>query len=196
MFFILGGVGAVAVGKVEAGILKAGTTIVVAPSGQVAQVLSIEMHHEAIPEATAGDLVAINIDVDRHNLQRGQVVSDDPDNFYAFRTTSFECEISILTPSRISSGFSSSIVFCHQARVPCLWKHIKTRIDRDSGNVLQNNPEYVTSGDACIVEIEPLQELSLEEFSDFRALGTLVIRSGTNTIAAGIVTKVTRLFAS
>ena len=41
----IGGVGIVAVGKVETGILKPGMTILFAPSGITTDVKSVEMHH-------------------------------------------------------------------------------------------------------------------------------------------------------
>jgi elongation factor 1-alpha len=186
----IGGIGTVAVGKVETGTLKPGMKITFAPSGLAAQVKSIEMHHLAIPEAIAGDHIGFNIDMDLNDIRRGYVASD-PNNLPAFRVSSFESQIIILTnSSRISNGYSS-IVYCHKARVPCLWKQIKATIDRRTGKILQQNPEHVQSGDACIVEMEPTEKLSLETVSDFPALGRFVVRDTTHTIARGIVTKVT-----
>jgi elongation factor 1-alpha len=187
----IGGIGTVAVGKVEAGTLKPGMKVTFAPSGLAAKVKSIEMHHEAIPEAIPGDHIGFNIDMDLNDIRRGYVASD-PNNLPAFRVTSFESQIIILTnSSRISNGYSS-IIYCHKAHVPCLWKQIKATIDSRTGKILQQNPEHVQSGDTCIVEMEPTEKLSLETVSDFPALGRFVVRDTTHTIAAGIVTKVTR----
>src|SRR3989344_5344414 len=59
------GIGTVPVGKIETGIMKVGQKIIVLPGrsgrGITGEVKSIEMHHETIPEALAGDNVGINI---------------------------------------------------------------------------------------------------------------------------------------
>ena len=47
----IGGIGTVPVGRVETGILKPGMVVVFAPSALQSEVKSVEMHHEAIPEA-------------------------------------------------------------------------------------------------------------------------------------------------
>ena len=44
----IGGIGTVAAGRVETGVIKVGTQVTFAPSNQSAEVKSIEMHHEAL----------------------------------------------------------------------------------------------------------------------------------------------------
>eukprot|EP00980_Cylindrotheca_fusiformis_P030259 scaffold24613_cov176-Cylindrotheca_fusiformis.AAC.3 len=188
--FEISGTGSVAVGRVESGTLETGRTVALAPSGILAEVKSIEMHHQATFQAIPGHHVGFNIDVDTSKVRRGCVASD-PTSTPACRVTSFESEVLILcVNSKIRSGFVS-IIYCHQARVPCHWKQLKAIIDRRTGAVLSNDPEHVKNGDLCVVKFEPKEDLSLETFSDFPALGRIVIRDTTHTIAAGIVTKVT-----
>ena len=55
------GVGMVLVGRVETGKLKPGDKIIVEPAHKEAEVKSIEMHHEPLPEAKAGDNILIPV---------------------------------------------------------------------------------------------------------------------------------------
>ena len=59
------GIGTVPVGKIETGVMKIGQKVIVLPGrsgkGIEGEVRSIEMHHEQLKEAEAGDNVGINI---------------------------------------------------------------------------------------------------------------------------------------
>jgi len=87
----IGGIGTVPVGRVETGIIKPGMVVTFAPTGLTTEVKSVEMHHEAMPEAVPGDNVGFNVkNVSVKEIKRGYVCSDsknDPakgcDNFMA-----------------------------------------------------------------------------------------------------------------
>lgn len=73
----IGGIGTVPVGRVETGVIKPGMTVIFAPSGLGSEVKSVEMHHEALPEATPGDNVGFNVkNLSVKELKRGYVCSD------------------------------------------------------------------------------------------------------------------------
>ena len=79
------------VGRVETGILKPGMVVTFAPPMLTTEVKSVEMHHEALPEAVPGDNVGFNVkNVSVKDIKRGHVAGDsknDPpkeaQNFYA-----------------------------------------------------------------------------------------------------------------
>jgi elongation factor 1-alpha len=65
------------VGRVETGIIKPGMVVTFAPNILTTEVKSVEMHHEALPEATPGDNVGFNIkNVSVKDIKRGYVASD------------------------------------------------------------------------------------------------------------------------
>ena len=73
----IGGIGTVPVGRVETGLLKPGMTVQFAPSALTTEVKSVEMHHEALPEAGPGDNVGFNVkNIPVKDLKRGFVCSD------------------------------------------------------------------------------------------------------------------------
>ena len=59
--FKIRGIGTCPAGRVEAGRLKPGDTVVFAPSGKSAKVNSVERHHTKLTEAIPGDNIAFNV---------------------------------------------------------------------------------------------------------------------------------------
>jgi elongation factor 1-alpha len=73
----IGGIGTVPVGRVETGIIRPGMLLTFAPVNLTAEVRSVEMHHESLPEATPGDNVGFNVrNVAVKDIKRGYVASD------------------------------------------------------------------------------------------------------------------------
>src|SRR3989344_934161 len=75
------GIGTVPVGKIVTGIMKQGMKVKVLPgrtgTGIDGEVKTIEMHHENLPQAEAGDNVGINIrGVGKKDIARGDVICD------------------------------------------------------------------------------------------------------------------------
>ena len=68
------------------------------------------------------------------------------------------------------------VLDCHTAHVACTFTAIKQKLDRRTGKVVEENPESVKEGDACIVELEPTKPLCVETFTDFPPLGRFAIR--------------------
>lgn len=73
----IGGIGTVPVGRVETGVIKPGMNVTFAPTCVQADVKSVEMHHESLPEATPGDNVGFNVKgLSVKDIRRGFVASD------------------------------------------------------------------------------------------------------------------------
>ena len=75
------GIGTVPVGKIETGIMKPNQKVIILPgrtgTGINGEIKSIEMHHESLPEAVAGDNVGVNIrGVGKKDIARGDVICD------------------------------------------------------------------------------------------------------------------------
>ncbi len=70
------GVGTVPVGRVETGVVEPGDELVFAPSGNKAEVKSIEMHHEEVDKAEPGDNIGFNVrGLSKEEVKRGEVAS-------------------------------------------------------------------------------------------------------------------------
>ena len=113
---------------------------------------------------------------------------------FVFFNVSNYCLHTLLKPPfcrEIREGFTP-IIDCHTAHVACVFSDIKQKIDRKTGEVLELDPEGVSEGDACIVEMEPTKPLSLESFHEFPPLGRFSVRDMRHTVAVGVVKSITK----
>jgi elongation factor 1-alpha len=188
----IGGIGTVPVGRVETGIIKPGIHAMFAPAGIVAEIKSVEMHHESLPEAVPGDNVGFNVkNVAVKDLRRGFVASDSK-NEPACGAASFEAQVIVMNhPGQISNGYSP-VLDCHTAHVACKFEKIKEKMDRRSGKSLETDPKFVKTGDACIVDLVPTKPLCVETFTDFPPLGRFAVRDMRQTVAVGVIKSVTK----
>merc|ERR1711972_1160291 len=187
----IGGIGTVPVGRVETGIIKPGMVITFAPNQLTTEVKSVEMHHEALPEAVPGDNVGFNIkNVSVKDLKRGYVASDSK-NKPAAGVSDFTAQVIVLNhPGQITNGYTP-VLDCHTAHIACKFSEIKEKVDRRSGKKVEDNPKSVKSGDAAIVVLIPSKPMCVESFSDFPPLGRFAVRDMRQTVAVGVIKSVT-----
>ena len=65
-------------------------------------------------------------------------------------------------------------------------------MDRRSGKVLEEDPAFVKTGDACIVDLQPMKPLCVETFTEFPPLGRFAIRDMKKTIGVGVIKSIVR----
>ncbi|MEM2966544.1 MAG: translation elongation factor EF-1 subunit alpha [Candidatus Nitrosocaldaceae archaeon] len=187
------GVGTVPVGRIETGKMKVGDKVMVMPSGIVGEVKSIETHHTAIPEAIAGDNIGFNIrGVDKKNMKRGDVIGsvDNPPNV----AREFQAQIIVIYhPTALAPGYTP-VLHAHTAQTAATLSEFVAKIDPRNGQVVEQNPKFLKSGDAAIVKIRPVKPLCIEKFKEFPELGRFALRDMGTTIAAGIVQEITEKY--
>ena len=81
-------------------------------------------------------------------------------------------------------GYSPAL-YCHQAAVPCVIAKIEDRLDLQTGEIIEENPEYLFKGDGATVWIEPRKPLVIEEVSKTPRLGRFALRDVKGTVATG-----------
>merc|ERR1712094_59294 len=186
----IGGIGTVPVGRVETGIIKPGMVCTFAPVQITTEVKSVEMHHESLPEAVPGDNVGFNVkNVSVKDIRRGNVCGDSKKDPPKGASTFFAQVIVMNHPGQISSGYSP-VLDCHTAHVACKFKNIDQKMDRRSGKVLEENPKFVKTGDACMVPLEPTKPLCVESFAEYPPLGRFAVRDMRQTVAVGVIKSV------
>lgn len=75
-------------------------------------------------------------------------------------------------PGQISAGYAP-VLDCHTAHIACKFAELKEKIDRRSGKKLEDNPKFLKSGDAAIVDMIPGKPMCVESFSEYPPLGEL-----------------------
>jgi elongation factor 1-alpha len=182
------GIGTVPVGRVEYGILKKEMKVIFMPSGKLAKVKDIEMHHEKIPEGRPGDNVGFSIDLPKEEIHRGEVAG--PVENPPMVAKSFKARIIVLNhPSVITAGYTP-VFHCHTSQIACVFEELIQKVDPKTGAVQTEKPEFLSPGDAAIVKITPTRPMVIEKASDFPHLGRFAIRDMGQTVAAGMCIEV------
>jgi len=188
----IGGIGTVPVGRVETGVIKPGMVIMFAPAGVTSEVKSVEMHHEVLQEAVPGDNVGFNVKgLSVKDLKRGYVASDSK-NDPAQGVSSFVAQVIVMNhPNGFGAGYTP-VLDCHTAHIACKFTELQSKLDKRSGKKLEDNPQKIKSGEACIAVLEPTKPLCVESYSDYAPLGRFAVRDMRQTVAVGIIKSVTK----
>ena len=185
------GVGTVPVGRVETGVLKEGDKVIFMPSGKVGEVKSIEVHHVRIPKAEPGDNIGFNVrGISRTDIKRGDVCGhvDNPPTV----AKEFIGQIIVIHhPTAIAAGYTP-VLHAHTAQVACRFAELISKLDPRTGQVIEEHPSFLKTGDGAIVRFEPLRPISLEVYTEIPELGRFAIRDMGTTIAAGVVREITK----
>ncbi len=184
--YTISGIGTVPVGRVETGVLEPGTNVSFQPSDAGGEVKSVEMHHEEVPKAEPGDNVGFNVrGIGKDDIRRGDVCGPAGDPPSVAET--FQAQVVVMQhPSVITPGYTP-VIHAHTAQVACTFESLDTKLDPASGDVEEESPDYIESGDAAVVTLRPQKPLSIEPSSEIPELGSFAIRDMGQTIAAGKV---------
>ncbi len=187
------GIGTVPVGKIETGVMKTGKKVIVLPGrtgkGITGELKTIEMHHETIPQADAGDNVGINIrGVGKKDIARGDVVCD-VDNPPSV-VEEFIATITVINhPSVLAKGYTP-VFHIHTAQVPCQFVELIEQINPKTGEVMKQNPDFLKNGDTAKVRIKPQGNLTLETQKENPHMSRFAVRDAGATVAAGMCTEI------
>jgi elongation factor 1-alpha len=188
----IGGIGTVPVGRVETGVLKPGMTVMFSPAQVSTEVKSVEMHHEQLEAAEPGDNVGFNVkNVSVKDIRRGMVAGDiknDP----PMPTGNFEAQVIVLDhPNRIMAGYTP-VLDCHTAHIACRFNKLLQLVNKRNGEVMEENPKFIKSGQAAICEMVPSKPMCVEAFSKYAPLGRFAVRDMRKTVAVGVIKIVRR----
>jgi elongation factor 1-alpha len=187
--YTISGIGTVPVGRIETGTMTPGDNVSFQPSDVGGEVKTVEMHHEEVDSAGPGDNVGFNVrGVGKDDIRRGDVCgpADDPPTV----AETFQAQVVVMQhPSVITAGYTP-VFHAHTAQVACTIESIDQKLDPASGEVAEENPDFIQSGDAAVVTVRPQKPLSIEPSSEIPELGSFAVRDMGQTIAAGKVLSV------
>ena len=184
------GVGTVPVGRVETGVLKEGDKVVFMPGKVEGECKTIETHHVRIPKAEPGDNIGFNIrGVNKTDIHRGDVLGhvDTPPTV----AKEFIGQLIVIYhPTAIAAGYTP-VMHAHTATMAATVTELVQKIDPRSGQVIEEKPAFLKTGDSAIVKIRPVAPLVVEAFSEIPQLGRFAIRDMGMTVAVGVVKQIT-----
>ena len=184
------GVGTVPVGRVECGVMKQGDNVIFEPAGVSGEVKSIEMHHEQFPEAEPGDNIGFNVrGVGKNDIRRGDVAGHVDDAPAVAKE--FDAQIVVLQhPGVITVGYTP-VFHCHTSQVACTFLELTAKLDPATGQVAEENPDFLKTGNAAFVKVKPTKPMVIENAKKIPQMGRFAIRDMGQTVAAGLCIDVT-----
>ena len=189
------GVGTVPVGRVETGVLRVGDVVIFEPASTIfhkaiqGEVKSIEMHHEAMQEALPGDNIGFNVrGVGKNDIKRGDVAghTTNPPTVVRPKDT-FKAQIIVLNhPTAITVGYTP-VLHAHTLQVAVRFEQLLAKLDPRTGNIIEENPQFIKTGDSAIVVLRPTKPMVIEPVKEIPQMGRFAIRDMGQTVAAGMV---------
>jgi elongation factor 1-alpha len=188
--YTITGIGTVPVGRVETGILKVGDNVVFMPHGAKGEVRTIETHHVQIPEAGPGDNIGFSVKgVSKGEVHRGDVLGhvDNPPTI----VKEFIGQIIVIYhPTAIAQGYTP-VLHAHTSTMATTFSELLQKIDPRTGQIVEEKPSFLKTGDGALVKFRPLRPIVIEEYSEIPQIGRFAIRDMGTTVAAGVVRKIT-----
>jgi elongation factor 1-alpha len=183
--YSISGIGTVPVGRIETGVMKKGDKVSFMPANKEGEVKSIEMHHEEQPKAEPGDNVGFNVrGIGKNDIRRGDVCG--PADVPPTVAEEFTAQIVVLHhPSALTVGYTP-VFHCHTAQIACTFVELQKKLDPRTGEVKEENPTFLKTGDAAIVKVRPTRPMVIEKVKEIPQLGRFAIRDMGSTIAAGM----------
>ncbi|MDD5959073.1 MAG: translation elongation factor EF-1 subunit alpha [Methanobrevibacter wolinii] len=183
--YTITGVGTVPVGRVETGVMKQGDNVVFEPAGATGEVKSIEEHHETMPSAEPGDNIGFNVrGVGKNDVRRGDVAGHADDAPTVAKQ--FDAQIVVLQhPGVITVGYTP-VFHCHTAQIACTFVELSKKLNPATGQVDEENPDFLKTGNAAIVKVRPTKPMVVENAREIPQMGRFAIRDMGQTVAAGL----------
>jgi elongation factor 1-alpha len=153
--------------------------------GVPGEIKSIEMHHSQMPQAIPGDNVGLNVrGFGKKDIARGDVIGHT-DNVPTI-AAEFTAQIVVLNhPSVITVGYTP-VFHIHTAQVACQVTAIEKKLNPATGEVLEENPQFIKNGDAAIIKVKPVQPVVIEKQKDIPHMSRFAVRDSGSTVAAGM----------
>ena len=188
----IGGIGTVPVGRVETGFLRAGMVVTFGPMNVTTEVKSVEMHHEQVEAAYPGDNVGFNVkNLSVKDIKRGYVASDSK-NDPCTDTEMFVSQVIVFNhPGQIQNGYTP-VLDCHTCHIACKFQKLRSKVDKRTGAVVEEEPQNIKSQDAALVELVPTKPMVVETFATYAPLGRFAVRDMRQTVAVGVIKEITR----
>ena len=184
-------------GKVEAGSVRAGDTVVVAPAGILATVKAVRVISSASENggggdsknqvAFAGDAADIGLDLpDALCLVPGTVLCHA--SFPLVPATRFTVKLVTLDALRVPLLVGTTVVVhAYASSTEARVTKLVSSLDKKNGDVLRRAPRCVSRDAAAVVELTPSRALAVERFEDYQKLGRVQLRRDGATVALGVV---------
>jgi translation elongation factor TU len=169
----------IVVGRVESGMLRKGDEVIFEPSGVKEKIEKIKVFEGELEEASTGDCIGILINGEVRRGDVGGAVENPPMSKEQFLGEA------VLLGKNMKKGETVELR-CGTAKVRCEIKEIKEKINSETGEVMESNPEGINEHDAATI-VFATEPLVVEKFAEIPELGRFVLVKDSKNIGAGVV---------
>uniref|UniRef100_A0A0M3HTA9 Tr-type G domain-containing protein n=2 Tax=Ascaris TaxID=6251 RepID=A0A0M3HTA9_ASCLU len=182
--------------KVEAGHTECGEKVFIMPNADAATVKGVSMEDTNTSGTAicfAGDHAILTLSATTNfepdSINSGQVLCRGgkecliPAKRFVVRLVVFNIVVPIMKGTKAE-------LFAHSLCEPCTVVRLRSALSKASGEVLKQKPRCLTRNMSGMVEIQTDRAISVESYAECKALGRITLRSGGQTIAAGIIEQV------
>ncbi|KAK2592259.1 translation termination factor GTPase eRF3 [Conoideocrella luteorostrata] len=179
-------------GKIEAGVVKKGMTLVLMPRKQNVEVSALYGEQEdEVPILQCGDQVRMRLKgVEEEDILPGFVLCSPKRLVHC--VAEFEAQIRILDlKSILSSGFNC-VLHVHSAIEEVTFASLLHKLQKGTNRKSKAPPTHAKKGDSIIARMQVIGgagSVCVERFEDYPQMGRFTLRDQGQTIAIGKVTK-------
>ncbi|CAH0052924.1 unnamed protein product [Clonostachys solani] len=179
-------------GKVEAGVLKKGMSLIMMPRKDKVEVSAVYGEQEdEIPIAQCGDQVRIRLKgIEEEDILPGFVICSP--KRLVHNVAEFEAQIRILDlKSILTSGFNC-VLHVHSAIEEVTFASLMHKLQKGTNRKSKNPPTHAKKGDSIIARLQIIGgagSVCVERFEDYPQMGRFTLRDQGQTIAIGKITK-------
>ncbi|KAL2879167.1 translation termination factor GTPase eRF3 [Colletotrichum sp. CLE4] len=179
-------------GKIEAGVIKKGMSLVMMPNKQNIDVSAVYGEtEEEVQVAQCGDQVRIRLrGIEEEDIMPGFVLCSPKRLVHNVQT--FEAQIRILELKSILSAGFNCVLHVHAAIEEVTFAALLHKLQKGTGRKSKLPPSHAKKGDSIIARLQVIGgagSVCIEKFEDYPQMGRFTLRDQGQTIAIGKITK-------
>ncbi|KAH7020954.1 P-loop containing nucleoside triphosphate hydrolase protein [Microdochium trichocladiopsis] len=179
-------------GKIEAGVVKKGMSIVMMPNKEKVEIAAVYGEQEdEIPAAQCGDQVRLRLrGIEEEDILPGFVMCSP--KRLVHNVKEFEAQIRILELKSILSAGFNCVMHVHSAVEEVTFASLLHKLQKGTGRKSKLPPTHAKRGDSIIARMSVIGgagSVCIERFEDYPQMGRFTLRDQGQTIAIGKITK-------
>ncbi|GAO16689.1 uncharacterized protein UV8b_07958 [Ustilaginoidea virens] len=179
-------------GKIEAGVVKKGMTLVMMPRKQNVEVSALYGEQEdEVPILQCGDQVRMRLKgVEEEDVLPGFVLCSPKRLVHC--VAEFEAQIRILDLKNILTSGFNCVLHVHSAIEEVTFAALLHKLQKGTNRKSKNPPTHAKKGDSIIARMQVIGgagSVCVEKFEDYPQMGRFTLRDQGQTIAIGKITK-------
>ncbi|KAF4967276.1 hypothetical protein FZEAL_10552 [Fusarium zealandicum] len=179
-------------GKIEAGVVKKGMSIVMMPNKQTVEAAAVYgEQEEEVQLAQCGDQVRIRLKgIEEDDIMPGFVLCSPKRLVHT--VAEFEAQIRILELKSILTAGFNCVLHVHSAIEEVTFASLLHKLQKGTGRKSKKPPTHAQKGDSIIARMQVIGgagAVCVEKFEDYPQMGRFTLRDQGQTIAIGKITK-------